>query len=98
MAARLVLALIALLLAGPAAAREAAQVERGRYIAYAGDCVSCHTAKDGKPYAGGRPLTAPQGTIYSTNITSDAETGIGRWDAKRFYDALHRGRGRSGHL
>ncbi len=68
-------------------------VARGRYLAVLGDCEICHTAPGtpSKPYAGGYALHAYFGTVYSTNITPDAETGIGRWTADQFYGALHDG-------
>ncbi|MFP3617627.1 cytochrome c, partial [Paraburkholderia sp. SIMBA_050] len=62
-----------------------------------GDCVVCHTAKDGKPFAGGLPLATPFGTIYATNITPDADTGIGRWSRDAFSRALRTGIARDGH-
>ena len=52
-------------------------VARGEYLARAADCGACHKAPGGKPFAGGLPFKLPFGTIYSTNITSDPETGIG---------------------
>lgn len=61
-----------------------------------GNCNVCHTAADGKPFAGGRPLKTPFGTIHGTNITPDAETGIGRWSEAAFRRALHKGLDRSG--
>ncbi|HEY1288479.1 MAG TPA: c-type cytochrome [Burkholderiales bacterium] len=66
-------------------------IERGRYLAAAGDCAACHTADGGKPYAGGRPVPTPFGTIYSTNITPDKQTGIGNWNEDQFYKAMHEG-------
>ena len=69
-----------------------AEVGRGRYLAIAGDCVSCHTAPGGKPFAGGLPIATGYGTIYSPNITPDKETGIGSWSADDFYSAMHNGR------
>lgn len=71
-------------------------LERGHYLVYAGDCAACHTADGGKPFAGGRAIPTPFGTIYSTNITRDPETGIGRWSNKEFYKAMHEGVGRDG--
>jgi mono/diheme cytochrome c family protein len=68
-----------------------AQVERGRYLAAAGDCEACHTAPGGKPFAGGRAIPTPFGTIYSANITPDRTTGIGAWSDDQFYRALHQG-------
>jgi mono/diheme cytochrome c family protein len=54
-------------------------IRRGRYLASAGDCMSCHTRAGGHPFAGGLGLQTPFGTIYSSNITGDRETGIGAW-------------------
>ncbi|HYX65222.1 MAG TPA: cytochrome c, partial [Burkholderiales bacterium] len=71
-------------------------VERGRYLAQAGDCAACHTAEGGKPYAGGRPIPTPFGTLYSTNITPDKETGLGNWSEEDFYKAMHEGLRRDG--
>lgn len=73
----------------PAAAQTLAQ--RGEYLARAGDCVSCHTAPGGQPYAGGLRLDTPFGYMLSPNITPDRETGIGNWTANDFYRALHHG-------
>ncbi|MEO8847231.1 MAG: cytochrome c, partial [Casimicrobiaceae bacterium] len=78
----------------PVAAKRApgnTQVERGQYLVLVGDCVSCHTAEGGKPYAGGRPLDTGFGAIYAPNITPDRETGIGNWSTDDFYRAMHRG-------
>jgi len=69
-------------------------IERGQYLARTGDCVACHTAEGGKSFAGGRPIQTPFGTIYSTNITPDRETGIGLWSNTEFYSAMHAGIGR----
>ena len=68
-----------------------ASIERGRYLVAAGDCAACHTNEGGKPFAGGRPVPTPFGTIYSTNITPDAETGVGNWTSDDFYRAMHDG-------
>jgi mono/diheme cytochrome c family protein len=76
-------------LASAAAAQS--QVERGEYLARAGDCVSCHTAPGGAPFAGGLRLDTPFGYMLSPNITPDNETGIGRWTGADFYRALHHG-------
>lgn len=75
---------------GPAGADEQV-LARGRYLAHAGDCMACHTAKDGPLYAGGVPVETPFGTIYGTNITPDKQHGIGRWTSADFYRALHDG-------
>lgn len=66
-------------------------IQRGRYLAQAGDCISCHTVKNGKPFAGGYPVETPFGTIYSSNITPDIVTGIGNWSKDDFYRAMHKG-------
>ncbi|MDX8528945.1 cytochrome c [Mesorhizobium sp. MSK_1335] len=68
-----------------------AKQEHGRQLVAAGDCVACHTAEDGNPFAGNRPIETPFGTIYSANITPDAETGIGAWTEAQFYRAMHDG-------
>jgi mono/diheme cytochrome c family protein len=75
----------------PAELNSASQVERGEYLTRAADCVVCHTAKDGSPFAGGRAFVLPFGTIYSTNITPDTETGIGNYTDANFLDAMHKG-------
>lgn len=72
-------------------------VEKGAYLARAGDCVACHTSHDGgKPFAGGLGIASPIGTIYSTNITSDTKTGIGAWTYGEFERAMRRGIGHDG--
>ena len=71
-------------------------IERGRYLVNAGDCASCHTDQGGKPYAGGLAVPTPFGVIYSTNITPDPATGIGKWSEQDFYKAMHNGIGRDG--
>lgn len=71
-------------------------ITHGRYLARAGDCKDCHTAKGGKPWAGGRAVPTPFGVIYSTNITPDPSTGIGNWTYKDFYRAMHSGVRRDG--
>ena len=69
-----------------------AQIERGRYLATLSDCVACHTrAPDGKPFAGGRPIETPFGTIVSPNITPDRDTGIGNWSDAEFDNAVRHG-------
>lgn len=66
-------------------------VERGRYLADAGNCFSCHTREGGAPYAGGVAFETPFGTIYSSNITPDKKAGIGSWSAEDFRRAMHQG-------
>src|SRR3984893_18663800 len=68
-----------------------ALLARGEYLTRAADCAACHNAPNGKPFAGGLPFKLPFGTIYSTNITADRETGIGNWSDDDFVRALHRG-------
>lgn len=74
-----------------------AQIERGRYLVAAADCAACHTADGGAPFAGGVPLASPFGVIHGTNITADADTGIGRYSVDDFFHALTRGEARDGH-
>ncbi|RFU48918.1 molybdopterin cofactor-binding domain-containing protein [Paraburkholderia sp. DHOC27] len=71
-------------------------VERGRLLASLGDCAVCHTAHNGVPNAGGRPLQTPFGTVYTTNITPDGETGIGTWSFEAFVRAMREGIHRDG--
>lgn len=82
---------------GPKAA-SADIIRRGEYLARAGDCVACHTRPGDKLFSGGRAMPTPFGTLYSSNITSDRETGIGQWSADEFYAAMHSGRSRDGSL
>lgn len=72
------------------------QIARGRYLVRAGDCAACHTAENGAPFAGGRAVPTPFGVIYSSNITPDPDTGIGRWSDGDFYRAMHEGIDRLG--
>ena len=76
-----------------------ADVSRGKYLVAVGDCVVCHTAPDAKdrPYAGGYALHATFGTVFSTNITPDKQTGIGTWTSDQFYRAMHEGIAADGH-
>ncbi len=71
---------------------------RGEYLARAGNCLGCHTARGGPPGAGGRAVATPFGTVFSSNLTPDDETGIGRWSASEFRRALRHGRSRDGRL
>ena len=77
---------------------EPAQIERGRYLIYAGGCITCHTAdaEDAVPLAGGRPLETPFGTFYTPNITPDRATGIGDWSDEDFLQAFWEGVSPSG--
>jgi len=73
-------------------------VARGEKLAHLGNCAGCHTAQGGRPFAGGRPLETPFGTVFTTNITPDPEMGIGRWSRKAFARALREGVARNGDL
>lgn len=72
-----------------------AQVARGEYLARVGHCAGCHTARGGAPYAGGRPLATPYGTVFAANLTPDA-TGLAGWSEEAFWRALHAGRSADG--
>ncbi|UFW90593.1 cytochrome c [Bradyrhizobium barranii] len=72
------------------------KAKRGASLALLGDCSTCHTAPGGAPYAGGLAMPTPFGTIFSTNITPDPETGIGRWSEQAFVRALRAGLDREG--
>ena len=74
------------------------QVQRGAYLAKVGNCAACHTARGGGAFAGGKAISTPFGTVYTSNITPDAATGIGKWSADAFYRAMHEGRSADGHL
>ena len=90
-----VFAIAAIGIAGAAAqetpSADADLVERGRYIALAGDCMPCHTGAPKQEFAGGLGLNTPFGTIYSPNITPDDATGIGKWTFDDFKRAVHDG-------
>jgi mono/diheme cytochrome c family protein len=78
-------------------AQDFKQVERGRYLAVAGDCAGCHTLPgSGHDFAGGLPVETPFGNLLAPNITPDAATGIGAWSDDEFVNALTRGTGRNG--
>ena len=89
---RTALLLFALVLSGAQLhAADPAAAERGRYVAVTANCVSCHTRADGEPFAGGLALQTPLGTLHTTNITPDADTGIGRWSLGDFRRAMRQG-------
>jgi mono/diheme cytochrome c family protein len=77
------------------AAGQSLQV-RGAYLAKVGNCMGCHTAQGGPPYAGGHRLVTSIGTFITPNITPDSETGIGQWNENDLWRALHDGKGRVG--
>jgi len=93
-------ALVAALLALPAAAQEDAGAvpSRGAYVFDAAGCLGCHTdvANAGAPLAGGRALETPFGTFWSPNITPDPDHGIGAWTLADFRRAMRRGIGPDG--
>jgi mono/diheme cytochrome c family protein len=81
----------------PSSLAQADPVARGQYLARAADCAACHTVPGGKPFAGGLAFKLPMiGTIYSTNITPDKDTGIGAWSDDEFVRMLHDGIGKGG--
>lgn len=94
---RSLLALILLLLLFGASAMAATdeqafeQIARGRYLAHLADCSACHTMQGGKPYAGGRPIATPFGTLLAPNLTPDRKTGIGGWSDDAFVSAVRDG-------
>jgi mono/diheme cytochrome c family protein len=72
-------------------------VDRGRYLSILSDCASCHTVpQKNQPFAGGRPIETPFGSIVAPNITPDLETGIGSWTDDQFDNAVRKGIGRNG--
>ncbi len=86
-----------MLLAGPGFSAVAADddhtlVAKGEYLAKAGDCIACHTNPGGALFAGGRAMPTPFGTMYSSNVTPDPATGIGKWTSDDFYKTMHEGR------
>ncbi|WP_371261175.1 cytochrome c [Pseudomonas sp. Q12-87] len=77
---------------------DAAQLQRGARVVEAGDCAVCHTRPGGPYMAGGLPLVTPFGTLYSTNLTPDPQTGIGQWSLPAFERAMREGIARDGHF
>lgn len=73
---------------------DATTIARGAYLAKAGNCVACHGAN----YAGGRGVATPFGSVFSSNLTPDAATGIGAWSSDAFWRAMHHGRSKDGRL
>ncbi len=74
------------------------QLEKGAYLARAGNCMGCHTAQSGPEWAGGRGVETPFGVIYAPNLTPDPDTGLGRWTPDDFWRAMHHGRSQDGRL
>ncbi|MBM3113768.1 cytochrome c [Pseudomonas arcuscaelestis] len=77
-------------------AADQAQIKRGEYLSRAADCMACHTAEGGAPFAGGLPIHSPFGTIYGSNITPDKAFGIGNYSADEFFAALAKGKRKDG--
>ncbi|WP_395006452.1 cytochrome c [Undibacterium sp.] len=75
----------------PASAFSVQLVQKGQVLAGMGNCAACHTTKGGASYAGGLPMATPFGVIYSSNITPDPDTGIGRWSQDAFKRAMREG-------
>jgi mono/diheme cytochrome c family protein len=80
----------------PDSVANAAELRRGQGLVVAGDCMSCHSRDKGEPFSGGLGLKTPFGLIYSTNITSDRQTGIGDMTGDQFYRVMHDGVGPRG--
>ena len=80
----------------PADFQDTDPLAKGRYLTIAANCAACHTVEGGTEFAGGRPFETDFGTIYSTNITPDAETGIGSWSDADFLRAMHEGVAKDG--
>ena len=74
------------------------QVAHGAYLARAGNCAACHTDRGGAAFAGGKGIATPFGTVFASNLTPDAKTGIGSWSAAQFWRAMHNGRSADGRL
>ena len=72
--------------------------QRGAYLAQVGNCAACHTARGGLPFAGGKNIDTPFGSVVTSNITPDRLTGIGAWTAADFWQAMHHGRSKDGRL
>lgn len=74
----------------------AEQIRRGQSLVIAADCMSCHLRPGGRPFAGGLALNTPFGVIFTPNITSDRETGIGAMTPDQFHRVMHEGIGPKG--
>lgn len=80
-----------------AAAATPELIQRGEYVARLGDCVACHSTPDGAPFSGGYEMATPLGSIFTTNITPDPETGIGNYSLAEFDRAIRAGVAADGH-
>ena len=81
-----------------AASQNQGDATRGAYLARAGNCMACHTARGGEAYAGGRGIETPFGMVVAGNLTPDVTTGLGAWSREDFWRALHHGQSRNGRL
>jgi mono/diheme cytochrome c family protein len=79
-------------------ATDSETVARGEYLAQLGNCITCHTVRGSQPFTGGRAFRSSYGTLYSTNLTPDKETGIGDWSVEEFRHAMRHGVSRNGLL
>jgi mono/diheme cytochrome c family protein len=84
--------------ARPGLPPDAQLIDRGAYLARAGNCAGCHTRRGAPVPSGGRAIETPFGTVFSSNLTPDPQTGIGNWSAAHFWRAMHHGRSRDGRL
>jgi mono/diheme cytochrome c family protein len=75
---------------------DAQLIEAGRYLAVTADCIACHSARGGQPFAGGLTMATPIGSLYSSNITPDPDTGIGKYSLNDFDRAIRHGISPSG--
>lgn len=85
-------------LAGTPESTDNDTLARGAALARAGNCMACHTARGGEPYAGGHAIRTPFGTLMAGNLTPELETGLGGWSSEAFRRALHQGISRDGRL
>lgn len=74
-----------------------AVLARGAQLAALGNCITCHTSDQGEPFAGGKAFQTAFGTVYSTNLTPDMQTGLGAWSYEAFERAMRQGVSRDGH-
>jgi nicotinate dehydrogenase subunit B len=81
----------------PLALVSQAVLARGAQVAALGNCVTCHTSDQGEPFAGGKAFNTGFGTVYSSNLTPDADTGLGAWTYQAFERAMRQGISRDGH-
>ncbi len=83
----------------PPGALSASELQaRGQALVRAGNCMACHSARGGAPFAGGRGIDTPFGTVFSSNLTPDRATGLGNWSSSEFWRALHHGQSKDGRL